>query len=387
MFQRNLERDPSFPYHPAPRTPRHSSASSGRTQSGQRLPVMNTDTHAILSAYITAVSEAYASGKATEHSYRPAIKALIDGLVPVIVEYRDFGFCGEEPTPENSVSFQIDFNECAPDNIRVSYFKTYSDEVQLSDRALGSRAALAASAENERHEYSSDLPFALPGLAVVYHFGTVTDPLQPDTDGDGMDDGWENENGFDPLEDNGQTEREDDDFDADPDHPGWTYDVTLQHISTEPNFVSRHEPDYDYRLVMTPLETPVRVILEDPSGLFGTNVNNAAATFTTSPKTARLHVLKPTIAISKSSIEGWNEMDEGEVVLSDEDLKIGIQIKPKVSSMAGVTSALGGEYTIFTATKPEGASVAFSSTDHFVQNDDSSEIRITKTRDQLKTLG
>ena len=526
-----------------------------------------------------------------------------NGVRHVIVEYRDFGFYGEEPTPENSVSFQIDFNESAPDDIRVSYFKTHSDEVQLSDRALGSRAALTASTENERHEYSSDRPSALPGLAVVYHFGTGTDPLrsdtdedglsdaeegsfgsnplvpdadgdglldgeeilldtdpsssdtdgdglsdaweiqngfdptsddraadadgdglsniaelnlgtdpfnpdsdfdglpdggeadlgtdplQPDTDGDGMADGWENENGFDPLEDNGQTEREDDDFDADPDHddlsngeecaygsdpavsdtdgdgtsdgteaaqgsdpcdpadgggtggivrvafefgdwsgsesekyrlrlqpvshtrqmprthsflnqrydgtdryvvplvPGWTYDVTLQHVSTEPDFASRHEPDYDYRLVMTPLETPVRVILEDPSGLFGTNVNDAAATFTSSPKTARLHVLKPTIAISKSSIEGWNEMDEGEVVLSDEDLKIGIQIKPKVTFMDEVIGALGGEYTIFTATNPEGASVAFSATDPFVQNDDSSEIRITRTRAELKTLG
>lgn len=46
---------------------------------------MTTDTHAILSAYLAAVSEAYASGKATEHSYRPAIKALIEGLVPGIV--------------------------------------------------------------------------------------------------------------------------------------------------------------------------------------------------------------------------------------------------------------------------------------------------------------
>ena len=33
---------------------------------------MTTDTHAILSAYLAAVSEAYASGKATEHSHVPS---------------------------------------------------------------------------------------------------------------------------------------------------------------------------------------------------------------------------------------------------------------------------------------------------------------------------
>ena len=46
---------------------------------------MNTDIHTTLSAYIAAISSAYASGKATEHSYRPAIKALIEGLVPGVV--------------------------------------------------------------------------------------------------------------------------------------------------------------------------------------------------------------------------------------------------------------------------------------------------------------
>lgn len=46
---------------------------------------MNADTQTILSTYVAAVSGAYASGKATEHSYRPAIKALIEGLAPDLV--------------------------------------------------------------------------------------------------------------------------------------------------------------------------------------------------------------------------------------------------------------------------------------------------------------
>ena len=46
---------------------------------------MNADTQTILSTYVAAVSEAYATGKATEHSYRPAIKALIEALAPDLV--------------------------------------------------------------------------------------------------------------------------------------------------------------------------------------------------------------------------------------------------------------------------------------------------------------
>lgn len=46
---------------------------------------MNADTQTILSTYVAAVSGAYATGKATEHSYRPAIKALIEALAPDLV--------------------------------------------------------------------------------------------------------------------------------------------------------------------------------------------------------------------------------------------------------------------------------------------------------------
>jgi hypothetical protein len=46
---------------------------------------MSADTQTTLSTYIAAISSAYATGKATEHSYRPAIKALIEGLAPDVV--------------------------------------------------------------------------------------------------------------------------------------------------------------------------------------------------------------------------------------------------------------------------------------------------------------
>lgn len=49
-----------------------------------------------------------------------------------------------------------------------------------------------------------------------------TDPFQPDTDGDGMDDGWEARYGFDPTTHNDNTVRTDDDADADSDGDGLT---------------------------------------------------------------------------------------------------------------------------------------------------------------------
>ena len=49
-----------------------------------------------------------------------------------------------------------------------------------------------------------------------------TDPLQPDTDGDGMNDGWEHQYGFDPTVDNATDADPDNDLDADPDDDGLT---------------------------------------------------------------------------------------------------------------------------------------------------------------------
>lgn len=60
----------------------------------------------------------------------------------------------------------------------------------------------------------------LDGLINIEEAALGTDPFQPDTDGDGMDDGWETKYGFDPCTHNSQTERTDDDANADPDGDG-----------------------------------------------------------------------------------------------------------------------------------------------------------------------
>ena len=169
--------------------------------------------------------------------------------------------------------------------------------------------------------------------------------------------------------------------------PGWKYEVRLRHASTDPGYSDYPDPDYDYRLLMTPQEAPTRIILDDPDGLFGRNKSDQTATFTTSPKVANIYALKPTIEISKSSLNGWGEMGQGEVILSDEDMKIRIKVEPKVPSMAAMREALGDTFKIYTDTKPEGVEVAFAAADQFVQNGNSSEVRISRTRDQLKALG
>jgi len=60
------------------------------------------------------------------------------------------------------------------------------------------------------------------GIMDGLEFSIGTDPIQPDTDGDGMDDGWELTYGFDPVTHNSETPRTDDDGTADPDGDGLT---------------------------------------------------------------------------------------------------------------------------------------------------------------------
>ena len=60
------------------------------------------------------------------------------------------------------------------------------------------------------------------GLDDLVEFTIGTNPLQPDTDGDGMNDGWEHRYGFDPTVDNATDTNPNNDIDADPDEDGLT---------------------------------------------------------------------------------------------------------------------------------------------------------------------
>lgn len=54
--------------------------------------------------------------------------------------------------------------------------------------------------------------------------------------------------------------------------PGWRYEVRLSHAGTDPLYSELPRPDYDYVLVFAgdPAVPPASVVLDDPTGLFGT---------------------------------------------------------------------------------------------------------------------
>jgi len=79
---------------------------------------------------------------------------------------------------------------------------------------------LVANTGDPRTDASADPD--LDGLTNEQEAALWTDPFQPDTDGDGMDDGWESRHGFDPTTHNDDTARTDDDASADPDGDGLT---------------------------------------------------------------------------------------------------------------------------------------------------------------------
>jgi hypothetical protein len=79
---------------------------------------------------------------------------------------------------------------------------------------------LASNTGDPRTDASADPD--LDGLTNAQEAALGTDPFQPDSDGDGMDDGWESRHGFDPTTHNDDTARDDDDADADPDNDGLT---------------------------------------------------------------------------------------------------------------------------------------------------------------------
>ncbi len=129
-----------------------------------------------------------------------AAEVVTNGVRHFVVEYRNFGFCGLDAIPANAVSFQIDFAEDATNEVRVSYFQAAGATNALSQRALGSQAAIGAATLRTKVVYSRNKPLALPGLGLTYRFADGgTSPTMADTDGDGIPDGAEAALGTDPL--------------------------------------------------------------------------------------------------------------------------------------------------------------------------------------------
>ena len=270
-----------------------------------------------------------------------AAEVVTNGTRHFVVEYRCFGFYDESPVPSNSVSFQVDFPENAPNEVRVSFFQAKpplrsAPSDPLSPRALGNNATLSTSTLRTRLEFSDNEPVAAPGLAVVYHLGTGTNPRLADTDGDGVSDGTEWHQGSDPLD---PTDLQPHDVvevtvhfgDDSPSHSekyeaiitpvigdtrppiklhnrnfgepddlsaylvsNAVYDVSLRHIAT-----NEEAPDLDYTLSVSVADTMygMAAMVVDPDGLTGSHDNVNSSQF---EKTVRIAVVRARILADKN---------------------------------------------------------------------------------------
>lgn len=154
-----------------------------------------------------------------------------NGMRYGVVEYRDVGFHSGGATTNNLVSFQVVFEEGVSNRVSILFKEAqgYGD---------GQGATLAARTRTQGLSYAFNVPGSVhPALALDYVFGLGTDPTNPDTDNDGLDDGEEIALGTDPfdadtdgdgLEDGEEielgTDPLDPDTDADGMSDGWEVD-------------------------------------------------------------------------------------------------------------------------------------------------------------------
>ena len=166
---------------------------------------------------------------------------------------------------------------------------------------------------------------------------------------------------------------------------GWKYEVRLCHAGT--NGSGTDYPDYDYELNCESNSLPSNVMVDDPASLFGTDYTSYS--FAGAGKVATITVYAVTgVTICKPDDSSWAELEESRVVLDDEELRIKIEIAPQLQSLAQCRQAFGDTLTVrTTGTCPAGASVPIGDDAVLVNSADKSEIRITKTRQQLISLG
>ncbi|MDD3585226.1 MAG: alpha/beta hydrolase [Kiritimatiellae bacterium] len=109
-----------------------------------------------------------------------------------VIEYKDAGFRSGGATTNNLVSFQLVFEEGVSNRFRVFYRNVggYGD---------GRSATLGARTVPQALQFSCETASVADGLALEYRFGIGTDPLDPDTDDDRLDDGAELALGTDPF--------------------------------------------------------------------------------------------------------------------------------------------------------------------------------------------
>ncbi len=166
---------------------------------------------------------------------------------------------------------------------------------------------------------------------------------------------------------------------------GWKYEVRLSHAGT--NGSGSGYPDYDYELDCGGGSLPDNVIVNDPSSLFGTDYTSTG--FAGAGKVATITVYAVTgVAICDPDDSSWAELDASRVVLDDEPLRIKVEVAPQIRSPAQCRQMFGDSVTVKTSgTRPAGVAVPIPDDAAIVSLSGKSEIRLTKTRQQLKAIG
>ncbi|MGN0833588.1 MAG: hypothetical protein ACI4RD_08085 [Kiritimatiellia bacterium] len=102
---------------------------------------------------------------------------------------------------------------------------------------------------------------------------------------------------------------------------------------------------------------------------------------------ALLHVYKCEITVCNPDDESWTEIEQSRVLLDDEDLKVKIKISPAIPTFDLCRQIMGSNVVVATSgTCPDGAAVPIAAAE-FVNFSSHSEIKLTKTREQLSALG
>ena len=164
--------------------------------------------------------------------------------------------------------------------------------------------------------------------------------------------------------------------------PGWKYEVRLEHAGTNKS----GSPDYDYTLELSG-NVPGNVIIDDGDSLFG--VDTTSSNFAAAGKVATITVYAVSgVSICSPNNVAWTELEEDRVLLDDEVLRVKIEIAPPLSSLSQAAEMFGSAVTIKTSGSCPGG-VTFPLTEDATQETltDKSEIRIAKTRDELQALG
>lgn len=173
---------------------------------------------------------------------------------------------------------------------------------------------------------------------------------------------------------------------------GWKYEVRLTWAACNHPHDGSYYPNYDYTLSLGQ-NVPDCVVLEDPDNLFRSDYYGGdyygASHFPVLDAVATITVYAITgVTICKPEGSSWIELEAGRVVLDDENLRIKVEIAPQISSLAKCRQAFGCSLTVKTSgTCPAGASVPIPDDAAIVNLSGKSEIRITKTRQQLISLG